>query len=81
MPLRLLSQHPKLSEWAPEPLVERQKDASDLVARVLPVLGTPAPMDTWSQALGFETAAEHPRWVALHWWGCPGQVAPSLQGY
>ncbi|KAG2453644.1 hypothetical protein HYH02_001857 [Chlamydomonas schloesseri] len=61
----VLLQHPKLTEWAPEPLAERLKDGSDLTARVLPVLGTAAPMDAWGQALGFETAAEHPRWVEL----------------
>ncbi|PNH01366.1 hypothetical protein TSOC_012750, partial [Tetrabaena socialis] len=56
----VLLQHPRLGEWAPEPLLERQKDAADLPARVLPMLAGGAPMEAWGAALGFETAAEHP---------------------
>ncbi|KAG2499074.1 hypothetical protein HYH03_003257 [Edaphochlamys debaryana] len=57
--------HPRLLEWQPEALQERQKEANDLAAKVLPIIAGPSPMDAWAAALCYEPAAEHPRWMEL----------------
>ena len=59
-----LLSHPKLPEFVPsteEGVAPRMKDEGDIVARCLPLISGPQPLEAWTQVLAREEALADPR--------------------